>query len=476
MRNFLYLKFALIYLTFGYIIILISSTFTSTKFDDLLQQEAIDQLYNSTFTLSTNSISRDYFINLINGEPDENAKVLQSYISNEQKQSNASFWLTDIDGRIVLSTIPTYENKAPYEINEFSPNQWGKQKFLLGNYNNYLQNQSISIIQPILDDYHVIGYLIVHQNIDEFMYAKTKIMNTVDITLLLIYLFSFLILLGVHIFIYIPLQKITFVATQYSMGDLNHQISINTADELGYLSSSLNKMSCHLKSVSEYQKQFVGNVSHDFRSPLTSINGYINAIADGTIPPELHQKYFDIILYETQRLTNLTKDLLLLNELGSTEVCLSKEKFDLCQMIRNVSLSFEGACNKKDLSINLELSNNSIFVFADYGKIQQVLYNLIDNAIKFTPNNSSITIDTSDNSDKIMVHIKDSGCGISPQHIGKVFERFYKLDSSRGKDKKGTGLGLAIVKEIIQSHDESITVDSIPDVETCFTFSLPKSN
>ena len=243
---------------------------------------------------------------------------------------------------------------------------------------------------------------------------------------------------------------------------------------MGYLSASLNYMSSQLKDMEEYQKKIVANVSHDFRSPLTSIKGYVQAMTDGTIPPQLHQKYLNIILFETERLTDLTQDLLTLNEFDRNEMILDKTEFDIQQMIKNTAASFEGTCTSKRISIELLLLAGNILVYADRRRIQQVLYNLIDNAIKFSGNDSSITIEVTEKNEKVFVSVKDTGMGIPKKELNKIWERFYKSDLSRGKDKKGTGLGLAIVKEAIQAHDEHINVISTEGVGTEFIFSLTK--
>lgn len=181
---------------------------------------------------------------------------------------------------------------------------------------------------------------------------------------------------------------------------------------MGYLSASLNYMSSQLKDMEEYQKKIVANVSHDFRSPLTSIKGYVQAMTDGTIPSQLHQKYLNIILFETERLTDLTQDLLTLNEFDRNEMILDKTEFDIQQMIKNTAASFEGTCTSKRISIELLLLAGNILVYADRRKIQQVLYNLIDNAIKFSGNDSSITIEVTEKNEKVFVSVKDIGMGI----------------------------------------------------------------
>ena len=197
-------------------------------------------------------------------------------------------------------------------------------------------------------------------------------------------------------------------------------------------------------------------------------------MADGTIPPQMQEKYLKIILFETERLTDLTKDLLTLNEFDTKELLLNKSSFDIHEVIKMTAESFEGRCTSRKLSIELLFASKTLTVYADQRKIQQVLYNLIDNALKFSPEGSSITVETTERSGKVSICVKDHGIGIPKSSLGKIWERFYKTDQSRGKDKKGTGLGLAIVKEILQAHNENINVISTEGVGTEFTFSLPK--
>ena len=238
----------------------------------------------------------------------------------------------------------------------------------------------------------------------------------------------------------------------------------------------MNYMANELDTLEEDQRKFISNVSHDFRSPLTSIKGYIEAMLDGTIPVELQDKYLNIILFETERLTKLTQGILDLNQFGRHRgIMLDLADFDINRMIKTTILTFEGTCEKKGITFDLVLTGQELFVHADMSKIQQVLYNLIDNATKFSHQNSAIKIETSIKNEKAFISVKDSGIGIPADSIKKIWERFYKTDLSRGKDKKGTGLGLAIVKEIIQAHNEHINVISTEGVGTEFIFTLPLS-
>ena len=196
---------------------------------------------------------------------------------------------------------------------------------------------------------------------------------------------------------------------------------------------------------------------------------------DGTIPYEMQEKYLDIVIFETERLRKLTSSLLTLNSYDTKKTLLDIGTFDINLMIKNTVATFEGVCNPKKISFVLTFSNREQYVTADIGKIQQVLYNLIDNAVKFSYPNSSIQIQVTEQNEKVFISVKDSGIGIPKDSVSKVFDRFYKTDLSRGKDKTGTGLGLSIAKEIVLAHKENIDVISTEGVGTEFIFSLAKA-
>ena len=178
----------------------------------------------------------------------------------------------------------------------------------------------------------------------------------------------------------------------------------------------------------------------------------------------------------TERLIKLTNSLLTLNNLNTKGILLDKTDFDINRVIRNTAALFEGTCKSKTIAIELVLTGEAMYVNADKGKIQQVFYNLIDNAIKFSHNDSVIKVETNEKNNRVFISVKDNGIGIPKDDVKLVWDRFYKSDSSRGKDKKGTGLGLSITKEIIQAHGEHINVISTEGAGTEFVFSLEKSD
>ena len=278
-----------------------------------------------------------------------------------------------------------------------------------------------------------------------------------------------------------PIEKLIDAATRVEDGNFEEHVEYEGEEEFEKLCHSFNTMQDSLAAgvdrAEEYDKaktEMIAGMSHDLRTPLTSIKGYVEAILDGTIPPEMQEKYLKIVLFETERLHKLTQSLLTLNDIDDKGNMLDLTSFDINAVIKDTAASFEGTCTKKRISISLILASRTLYVCADMGKIQQVLYNLIDNAIKFSNNDSTITVETTEKHGKVFVSVKDTGCGIPKASITKIWERFYKLDASRGKDRKGTGLGLSIVKEIITAHNQNINVISTEGVGTEFIFTLAK--
>lgn len=469
MHSNLYLKFIILYIIFGFLSSLSAATLGAQLVLDTIRDDDASRLYREATILATDQLS-DYY------SEDMSFTATRTLLNGVNIYLEADLWLTDTDGNVLLSVSSSGTGMVPKQIQDFDPAEAGGEQYLTGDYHGYYSDEVLTMIVPVTEGFSTKGYLLVHKPLSYFEEQQHSIMVCVYITLIVIYVLSFMIFLGIHLFIYLPLRKITEAAKQYASGNLDYEIPVNSQDEIGYLSASLNYMSTHLKDMEDYQKKFVANVSHDFRSPLTSIKGYIEAIADGTIPVELQGKYLNIILFETERLTDLTRDLLTLNEFDTKDLLLNKESFDLHEMMKQVAASFEGTCTSRKISIELLFASRVLYVHADRSKIQQVLYNLLDNAIKFSNPQSTVTIETTERGEKIFTSVRDYGIGIPKEDLSKIWERFYKSDLSRGKDKKGTGLGLAIVREIIQAHNENINVISTEGVGTEFIFSLPKSD
>ena len=361
-------------------------------------------------------------------------------------------------------------------VEGFDPSAFGGNLYIEGNFWNYFSSEKLSVLAPITGGYKTNGYVAIHYEIADLHKEADRCLNISYVELLILLLLSLIILIFFTEIVYLPLRRITKATEQYAAGNMHYELTADSEDEIGYLAASLGYMAQKVASSEDDQKKFIANVSHDFRSPLTSIRGFLQAMLDGTIPPEMHEKYLGIVLNETDRLTKLTNDLLTLNNLNTKGMILNRTDFDINATIRQVAASFEQTCLKKEITLELILTGSVLYVNADKDRIQQVLYNLIDNAIKFSRSSTSVRLETYEKHRKIFVSVKDHGIGIPRGEQDAVFERFYKTDLSRGKDKKGTGLGLSIVREIIRAHNENINVISTEGVGTEFIFTLKRSD
>jgi signal transduction histidine kinase len=469
MRKTLYLKLLLAYLIFGLFGFVAVATFVSNMTMDHLKKEKADSLYREA-TLIANTYASDLYSNEATLESvKDQLDALDTYM-------NATIWIINPSGRMILDSSSPVDVETEIVVENFDPTVTAGSYYTVGDFFDTFDKDVLSVFAPITADYRVKGYVVIHYAMSSLEAEANSLLNISYIMLVILFLLSLIILIFFTEIVYLPLRKITEATEQYASGNMHYEFSVESEDEMGYLAASLSYMASEIARSEDDQKKFVANVSHDFRSPLTSIRGYLEAMIDGTIPPEMHEKYLTIVLNETDRLTKLTNSLLTLNNLNTNGMMLNKTDFDINRTIRNVAASFEGTCRQKMLAIELVLTGDEMYVVGDVDKIQQVLYNLLDNAIKFSHHDSVIKMETTEKRNKIFVSVKDSGIGIPKDDLKLIWDRFYKSDLSRGKDKKGTGLGLSITKEIIQAHGEHINVISTEGVGTEFIFSLPKSS
>ena len=466
MRKTLYLKFCLAYLIFGVFGFIVVATFVSNMTLEHMKREKAEALYKEA-TLVANTYASDLYRNEISLD------TVKKQLDAIDVYLGSTIWIINPSGRLILDSSQPIDVENEVVIENFDPTITTGYYYTTGTFFDSFDEDMLSVFAPITTNFKVKGYVVIHTSMNQLQQSKESLLSISYIMLILLFLLSLIILLFFTEFVYLPLRKITIATEQYATGNMHYEFSVESEDEIGYLAAALSYMASEIAKSEDGQKKFIANVSHDFRSPLTSIKGYLEAMLDGTIPSEMHEKYLGIVLNETDRLTKLTNSLLTLNNLNTRGMVLDKTVFDINKIVKNTTASFEGTLQSKKIAIELVLTGDTMFVKADMGKIQQVLYNLLDNAIKFSHHNSTIKIETTEKHQKIFISIKDCGIGIPKDSLGLIWDRFYKTDLSRGKDKKGTGLGLSIAREIIQAHNEHINVISTEGVGTEFIFSLP---
>ena len=273
-----------------------------------------------------------------------------------------------------------------------------------------------------------------------------------------------------------PFMEINETVQKYAKGDYNVRIPISSVEEATQLAVSFNNMADQLKDLEATRRSFVANVSHELRSPLTSMKGFLEAMQDGTIGPEEHEKYIGVVLSETRRMAGMVNDLLDLARIESGKTALKLEIFDINELIRRTLITFEARIYEHHMEVDVKFAQEQYYVEADSAQISQVLRNIIDNAIKYSPDDSKLRIATYAMRREIYVSIQDSGQGIPEEDIPHVFDRFYKVEKAHTPTKQsGTGLGLSIVKRIIDQHNQTITLKSAKGKGSTFTFTLKRA-
>ena len=273
-----------------------------------------------------------------------------------------------------------------------------------------------------------------------------------------------------------PFSEINAIVQRYSKGDFNIRIPVKGTDEATQLAVSFNNMADQLRDLEATRRDFVSNVSHELRSPLTSMRGFLEAMQDGTIPRSEYDKYIDVVLSETRRMTTMVNDLLDLARIESGRTALKLEIFDINELIRRTLITFEARIYDQRMEVEVKFAQEQYFVEADSAQISQVLRNIIDNAIKYSPAGGRLRIATYALRREVYVSIQDSGQGIPEEDVPHVFERFYKVEKAHTPTKQGgTGLGLSIVKRIIDQHGQTITLKSTRGKGSNFTFTLKRA-
>lgn len=455
----------------GIIILLIVVFFGLTSYttyatQKVLVEEKQSNLIHEASLLSDQSI-RSYVRGLTT------IGYLQIRFDEFEDTLKTNIWFYGADGNLILVSNADQYADLPKNIFAIDPTIDIYKGFSqTGDFYGYFDNTMISIGIPVYANSKLEGFLIMHTSISELDDIQSDMISIMYIPFVAMLLVVVLVLIYFSGTVLRPISKINRTAREYAKGNFDAKTGVNRQDEIGELSDSLEYMADELSKLDEYRREFIANISHDFRSPLTSIKGYLEAMLDGTIPIEKYNRYLNIVLSESKRLTKLTTGLLELNDFDTYGPVLKKQLFDVSQTVKETQNTFEGRCADKEIEFKVICTAWNTYVYADKMKIGQVIYNLVDNAIKFSPKGSKIIVTISQKHDKVFVSVKDQGPGIEKEKQNKVWDRFYKTDLSRGKDKQGTGLGLSITREIIKAHGENIDLISTEGAGSEFVFSL----
>ncbi len=384
--------------------------------------------------------------------------------------------ITNNDGNVMImcdergDEIPL---DTTIDIGGFLQNADGKTYYGVSTLNGLYAERQYTAGVPIRRESYLLGYVFVSLPADglwEYMRSNLQI--------------SFIAALGVltltFIALYImterlvrPLRAMAKATRSFAEGDFSVRVPVKGKDETAELARALNSMALSLSSVENMRRSFVANVSHELRTPMTTIAGFIDGILDGTVPPQKHAFYLKIVTDEVKRLSRLVHSMLALSRIDSGQLKLSTVDLELTALVGQTLLNFEKRIDEKHITVTGLEDVDPIPVKGDFDLLGQVLYNLFDNAVKFTNDGGEIHVSLYKENDRVYCGIRNTGAGIPAEEMPHIFERFYKSDRSRGMDKNGVGLGLYIVQTVVALHHGEIMVRSKENESTEFRFWLP---
>jgi signal transduction histidine kinase len=446
------------------IILLISFVVFAVLLNSLIHNEMTAR-YSRTFDHQKDRLI-EHFLNA--KEQGWNEETLQTSLEMSMNQENRQILLFNQEGTPVYNTgflegIGFSREDLKHVLAEGSVNKRIQGK---GTQVVYMIAEPLIIPTADVDEYVMV--MLFHEFDNESSQIVWISFLTAGFTILITALMIFFVSRKITA----PLTNMRNVAMQYAKGDFSARIHVESKDEIGQLAHTFNYMAKELGSLDQLRKEFVANVSHDLRSPLTSIRGFLGAMMDGTIPKEKHQHYLTIMRHETDRLMKLVNDLLDQTSLEAGNWKLDCKRYNLTEQLRTMLAKMEPTASKHgiDMALNTE---EDIYIYADEDRMAQVWGNLLQNALQNSDSGTAIQLEVNKHSNNVDVNVCDEGVGMTEEELSHVWERFYKTDKARSK-KTGTGIGLSIVKQIVDLHGASISVKSKKGHGTTFKVTLPK--
>lgn len=463
----IFTKFAmiiLIALVIGYglimagVNVMVERTFIDQKTEMLVERaKSFEELYNEAIT--TGLLQGDRLLNEI--------VVLEKYIGS-------NVWIIGRDGRVFVNA-----NNEEISIEESGLTVTDLQRVFDGEiieretyFMSEEKNKILTVGYPVRVDDQIPFGLFLNTSIPEIKAASAEFSRIILVSLGLSVLITITLVAVITGRMSRSLKDLTEAARTIATGHFDKKIRTSRKDELGELAESFNHMAEELNYLESTKRRFISNLSHDLRSPLTTITGYTGAMLDGTIDEANYMRYIGTVHDEALRLRKMVNDLLDLSKFENGEMVLEKTDFDINQMLLKELDRFEKPIVDKRLKLSVELCETNVLAHGDASAIERVIYNLIDNAIKFSPEGGKLTVRSELKEKKFLVGVRNSGNVLSEEERKSIWERFAKLDTSRGRERQSSGLGLSIVKEIVKAHGEKIEVYSDEEIGVMFVFSL----
>lgn len=459
----------------SFLVVGLTLIFFTVYFTTYLERIAVNEKVK-ILTRNVSEIEEVTHYALIN-QSDATDFMFQSMIDTVSYNTQSMVTVFDGNGFVVADTTPDTSKNSFERINEKVTNPVLKGKNIVATdiYISEKGEKILTVGAPLMYGGEVFGGVMFNQLVPEIRSMYAFLANKMIIIVILSTVFAAALFYMLSLRITNPIKSISMAVTEFSKGNFKKRVEYSVNNELGELAQNINNMASSLDNLERLRQGFISDVSHELRTPLTTISGFVEGIIDGTIPDDAKDEYLEVVLSESKRLSRLITNLLQVSRMESGEAKMEKTDFDINELVRLALLKFEMMITPKNIDVSVNMDADRIIVNADKDMITQVLINLINNAVKFTPDGGKISVDIEDKKEKAVISVTNTGKGISPEEMQFIWDRFYKADKSRSEDRTGMGLGLYIVKRIIHLHSEKITVQSKPDEYTRFVFTLKKS-
>ncbi len=392
--------------------------------------------------------------------------------------------VANTSGHVFASNLDSAQLPAKIASNYMDAALAGNVTRFTGNFDGVFEDKVLTVAYPIAYENHIIGVVFTHASMPQLQSGRMALFRMFLIVSIFVFCIAFMIMYILSQRMTKSIKDISIAARALAAGKYDTRAKITGDDEIAELGRTFNHMAASLQKLDDTQTSFIANVSHELRTPMTTIAGFTENILNGTIPVEQQNKYLQIVLDESKRLSRMVTDMLDISKISLGQFSITKEAFNLTELLRLIIIQYENPIEEKHLDVSVEFSEDSITVLADRDAVTRIITNIIDNAIKFSDPCGRLDISVITRDGKAYVAIANEGIGIDPADIGHVFDRFYKTDKSRN-DKKGTGLGLYLVHNLLTLHGETIAVksDDLSDTDfdgnpnhparrTTFVFSL----
>ena len=417
------------------------------------------------------TVARAYVLERVDSRLLLDRDALAPTLTALSESTDTVIFLTDTDGKTLLCTEgSSCVVHSTYRVSSKILRAADSGLYTeMGRLERLYKNPEYTVCQPVRTTEGTVGYLFVSATNEELRAFLTEMIKIFLICALMVLLIAFVVTYFVTLKMVRPLREMSAAAKKFGQGDFSTRIRIDSDDEIGQLAMSFNNMAHSLSELESMRRSFIANVSHELKTPMTSIAGFIDGILDGTIGKDQERHYLRIVSDEVKRLSRLVRSMLNLSRIEAGELKVQTTPFNILEIICETVFSFEQSIEQKNLDIR-GLDTDKVMVDADPDLIHQVVYNLVDNAVKFVNNGGYLEFSFNVDGNRTFVGIRNSGEGLSKEEIPRVFDRFYKTDRSRGIDKNGVGLGLYLVRSIINLHGGDIIVKSVKGEYTEFVF------